>query len=37
VQQFEDGTALFVVRPGDHPAAERFVDHLLDMGMAEGE
>ncbi len=35
VQHFEDGTALIVVQPGDHPDAEKFVDHLVDVGMAD--
>ena len=35
VHHFEDGTALVVVQPGDHPDAERFVDHLVDVGMAD--
>jgi hypothetical protein len=34
--QFGDGTALIVVQPGDHADAERFVDHLVDVGMADG-
>ena len=36
VQHFGDGTSLIVVQPGDHPAAERFVDNLVDVGMADG-
>jgi hypothetical protein len=36
VQHFGDGTSLIVVQPGDHPDAERFVDHLVDVGMADG-
>ncbi len=34
VQHFEDGTALLVVQPGDHSDAERFVAHLVEVGMA---
>jgi hypothetical protein len=35
VQTFDDGTAVVVVQPGDNPAAESFVAHLVDVGMAE--
>ena len=34
VQTFEDGTAFVVVQEGDHADADRFVAHLIDVGMA---
>ena len=36
VQHFEDGTALIVVQRRNHRDAERFVDHLVHVGMADG-
>jgi len=37
VQTFDDGTVVVVVQRGEHPNAERFVTHLVNVGMADRE